>query len=68
MKVKIGVHTAVECSRMEVDGPILKLWTAAAKGKPSTLILAYHLHPGDTVRFSEQDMAVDGEAVYEVTQ
>jgi hypothetical protein len=63
LKLKIGTGTPVEGTTIELDGPMLKLWLRAGKGGQS-LVLAYHLHPGEIVRGTR----VDGEEFYEVTQ
>jgi len=61
LKVKIGSGTPVEGARIEVDGPVVKLWANAKGGR---LILAYHLHPGEQVRGN----VMDGEECYEINQ
>lgn len=65
MKVKIGTGTPTDCASLEVDGPVLKAYgspkrkSVLARGP---LVLAYHLHHGETVRATY----VNDEEVYEV--
>lgn len=69
MKIKIGNGTLIDCMMVSVDGPVLKAFglRPGIKMKPGDnipLILAYHLHPGETVRAN----FINGEEVYEVNQ
>jgi hypothetical protein len=69
LKIKIANGTPVECYSIEINGPVVTAWSKP-EGKrikiAQRLIFAYHLHPGETVRVSEQAMAVDGEVLYEI--
>lgn len=71
MKIKIANGTPIECYSIEVNGPVVTAWSKPeSKGVKvlPRLIFAYHLHPGESVRVSEQAMAVDGEVLYEINQ
>lgn len=68
MKVKIGVSSPIDCESIEVDGPVLKAYGPAAKGKvlaQGPLLLAYHLHPGEMLRANFSNKT---EVIFEVTQ
>lgn len=64
--MKIGVSTPVDCDSVEVDGPVLKVFgkKPGSKSPSSVLLMAYHLHPGETLR---ANFSNGQETIYEVT-